>query len=55
MERFINSEIFGYFTDFSFVTFDVKYEDIIKFFIHFGKAMSVIFFYMSARTGTMDT
>ncbi|KYN16263.1 Sentrin-specific protease 7 [Trachymyrmex cornetzi] len=39
--------------DSSFVTFDVKYEDIIKFFVHFGKAMPVIFFYISARTGTM--
>ncbi|TGZ49294.1 Sentrin-specific protease [Temnothorax longispinosus] len=39
--------------DTSFVTLDVKYRDIIKLLIHFGKTMPVLFFYTSISTGTM--
>lgn len=38
-------KIFRYFTATSFVTLDVKYKDIVKLLIHFGKAMPVLFFY----------
>ncbi|KAL0121481.1 hypothetical protein PUN28_006770 [Cardiocondyla obscurior] len=37
----------------SFVTLDVKYKDIIKLLIHYGKSMPVLFFYTSVRTGAM--
>ncbi|XP_011631463.1 uncharacterized protein LOC105423416 isoform X3 [Pogonomyrmex barbatus] len=37
----------------SFVTLDVKYRDIIKLLIHFGKTMPVLFFYTSTSTGAM--
>jgi len=46
-------KIFQYFTDASFVTFDVKYKDIVKLLIHFGKTMPVLFFYTSVNTGAM--
>ncbi|XP_036141062.1 uncharacterized protein LOC105830930 isoform X2 [Monomorium pharaonis] len=39
--------------DTSFVTLDVKYRDIIKLLIHFGKTMPVLFFYTSPTTGAM--
>ncbi|XP_071581214.1 uncharacterized protein [Temnothorax nylanderi] len=39
--------------DTSFVTLDVKYRDIVKLLIHFGKTMPVLFFYTSISTGTM--
>ncbi|KAG5307231.1 SENP7 protease, partial [Acromyrmex insinuator] len=39
--------------DASFVTFDVKYKDIVKLLIHFGKTMPVLFFYTSVNTGAM--
>ncbi|XP_011878118.1 PREDICTED: uncharacterized protein LOC105567668, partial [Vollenhovia emeryi] len=37
----------------SFVILDVKYRDIIKLLIHFGKTMPVLFFYTSTSTGAM--
>ncbi|XP_018399292.1 PREDICTED: uncharacterized protein LOC108777009 isoform X1 [Cyphomyrmex costatus] len=37
--------------DSSFVTLDVKYKDIVKLLIHFGKTMPVLFFYTSINTG----
>ncbi|XP_011707812.1 PREDICTED: uncharacterized protein LOC105462704 isoform X2 [Wasmannia auropunctata] len=37
----------------SFVTLDVKYRDIIKLLIHFGKTMPVLFFYTSINNGAM--
>lgn len=46
-------EMFQYFTETSFVTLDVKYRDIIKLLIHFGKTMPVLFFYTSINTGAM--
>lgn len=45
--------MFQYFTETSFVTLDVKYRDIIKLLIHFGKTMPVLFFYTSINTGAM--
>ncbi|EZA57568.1 Sentrin-specific protease [Ooceraea biroi] len=39
--------------DTSFVTLDVKYRDIIKLLIHFGKSMPVLFFYTTTTTGAM--
>ncbi|KYQ55911.1 Sentrin-specific protease 7 [Trachymyrmex zeteki] len=39
--------------DASFVTLDVKYKDIVKLLIHFGKTMPVLFFYTSVNTGAM--
>ncbi|XP_025989146.1 uncharacterized protein LOC105193209 isoform X3 [Solenopsis invicta] len=36
----------------SFVTVDVKYKDIVKLLIHFGKTMPVLFFYTSPNMGT---
>lgn len=45
--------MFQYFTETSFVTLDVKYRDIIKLLIHFGKSMPVLFFYTSINTGAM--
>ncbi|XP_018366167.1 PREDICTED: uncharacterized protein LOC108763222 isoform X4 [Trachymyrmex cornetzi] len=39
--------------DASFVSFDVKYKDIVKLLIHFGKTMPVLFFYTSVNTGAM--
>jgi len=32
---------------------DVKYREIVKLLIHFGKTMPVLFFYTSTRTGAM--
>ncbi|XP_029162555.1 uncharacterized protein LOC114934091 isoform X2 [Nylanderia fulva] len=37
----------------SFVTLDVKYKDIVKLLIHFGKTMPVLFFYTSSSSGAM--
>ncbi|EFN85023.1 Sentrin-specific protease 6 [Harpegnathos saltator] len=37
----------------NFVTLDVKYNEIIKVLIHFGKTMPVLFFYTSTNTGAM--
>ncbi|XP_012219904.1 uncharacterized protein [Linepithema humile] len=37
----------------SFVTLDVKYQDIVKLLIHYGKGMPVLFFYTSTKTGAM--
>lgn len=39
--------------DKSFVTLDVKIQDIVKVLIHFGKCMPVLFFYTSPSTGAM--
>ncbi|XP_020283705.1 uncharacterized protein LOC109854713 isoform X3 [Pseudomyrmex gracilis] len=39
--------------DTSFITLDVKYRDIVKLLIHFGKTMPVLFFYTTTNTGTM--
>ncbi|KYM99028.1 Sentrin-specific protease 7 [Cyphomyrmex costatus] len=39
--------------DSTFITLDVKYENIIKVLVHFGKKMPAMFFYMSKKTGTM--
>ncbi|XP_076176267.1 uncharacterized protein LOC143151224 isoform X2 [Ptiloglossa arizonensis] len=39
--------------DKSFVTLEVRYQDIIKVLIHFGKSMPVLFFYTSISTGAM--
>ncbi|CAL7933808.1 unnamed protein product [Xylocopa violacea] len=39
--------------DKTFVTLDVKIQDIVKVLIHFGKAMPVLFFYTSTNTGAM--
>lgn len=46
-------KIFQYFTATSFVTLDVKYKDIVKLLIHFGKSMPVLFFYTSSSAATM--
>lgn len=45
--------ILKYFTATSFVTLDVKYKDIVKLLIHFGKSMPVLFFYTSSSAATM--
>ncbi|CAL1674389.1 unnamed protein product [Lasius platythorax] len=37
----------------SFVTLDVKYKDIVKLLIHFGKTMPVLFFYTSPNSSAM--
>ncbi|KZC07907.1 Sentrin-specific protease 7, partial [Dufourea novaeangliae] len=39
--------------DTSFVTLEVKFQDIVKALIHFGKSMPVLFFYTSINTGAM--
>ncbi|XP_017760809.1 PREDICTED: uncharacterized protein LOC108551228 [Eufriesea mexicana] len=39
--------------DKTFVTLEVKIQDIVKVLIHFGKAMPVLFFYTSTNTGAM--
>ncbi|XP_076686446.1 uncharacterized protein LOC143378507 isoform X2 [Andrena cerasifolii] len=39
--------------DKSFVPLEVKFQDIVKVLIHFGKAMPVLFFYTSTDTGVM--
>ncbi|KAG7206518.1 hypothetical protein KM043_003863 [Ampulex compressa] len=39
--------------DKNFVTLDVKFQDIVKVLIHFGKSMPVLFFYTSTSTGAM--
>ena len=35
------------------VTVDIKFVDIIRVLIHFGRAMPVLFFYTSTNTGAM--
>lgn len=50
---YIYFKIFLYFTATSFVTLDVKYKDIVKLLIHFGKAMPVLFFYTSPSAAAM--
>ena len=37
----------------SFVSLEVKFQDIVNVLIHFGKAMPVLFFYTSADAGVM--
>ncbi|XP_014473884.1 PREDICTED: sentrin-specific protease 7-like isoform X2 [Dinoponera quadriceps] len=37
----------------NFVTLDVKYSEIVKVLIHFGKTMPVLFFYTSTSMGAM--
>ncbi|XP_076637053.1 uncharacterized protein LOC143349590 isoform X4 [Colletes latitarsis] len=37
----------------SFVTLDVKFQDLVKVLIHFGKSMPVLFFYTCTSTGAM--
>ncbi|XP_076676841.1 uncharacterized protein LOC143373447 isoform X2 [Andrena cerasifolii] len=39
--------------DNSFVSLEIKFQDIVKVLIHFGKAMPVLFFYTSTGTGAM--
>lgn len=39
--------------DKSFVTLDVKLQDMVKVLIHFGKSMPVLFFYTTTSTGAM--
>ncbi|XP_076301470.1 uncharacterized protein LOC143219351 isoform X2 [Lasioglossum baleicum] len=39
--------------DKSFVTLEVKLQDLVKVLIHFGKAMPVLFFYTSTNSGAM--
>ncbi|XP_047354219.1 uncharacterized protein LOC124950862 isoform X3 [Vespa velutina] len=39
--------------DTSFVTLDVKIQDLVKVLVHFGKSMPVIFFYTTTSTGAM--
>ncbi|XP_076650247.1 uncharacterized protein LOC143357617 isoform X2 [Halictus rubicundus] len=39
--------------DKSFVTLDVKLQDVVKVLIHFGKSMPVLFFYTTTNTGAM--
>lgn len=42
-----------YITDKSFVTLDVKVQDLVKVLVHFGKSMPVIFFYTTTSAGAM--
>ncbi|XP_053974438.1 uncharacterized protein LOC128874118 isoform X1 [Hylaeus volcanicus] len=37
----------------NFVTLEVKFQDIVKVLIHFGKSMPVLFFYTCINTGAM--
>ncbi|XP_043675797.1 uncharacterized protein LOC122632713 isoform X1 [Vespula pensylvanica] len=39
--------------DKSFVTLDVKVQDLVKVLVHFGKSMPVIFFYTTTSAGAM--
>nr|XP_033339479.1 sentrin-specific protease 7-like [Megalopta genalis] len=39
--------------DTTFVTLEVKLQDLVKVLIHFGKSMPVLFFYTSTNTGAM--
>ncbi|CAK9818629.1 Sentrin-specific protease 7 [Anthophora plagiata] len=39
--------------DETFVTLEVKIQDIVRVLIHFGKAMPVLFFYTSTNSGAM--
>nr|XP_031839540.1 uncharacterized protein LOC116430050 isoform X2 [Nomia melanderi] len=39
--------------DKTFVTLEVKLQDLVKVLIHFGKSMPVLFFYTSTNTGAM--
>lgn len=52
-EIYKHFKIFQYFTATSFVTLDVKYKDIVKLLIHFGKTMPVLFFYTSPNSSAM--
>lgn len=45
--------MYTYISDQSFVTLEIKLQDIVKVLIHFGKSMPVLFFYTSINTGAM--